>query len=116
MTATASIRPVVQDETFRFACHSQLPCFTRCCADLKLVLTPYDILRLKKTAAAHLRSVPGSVHHRLVFESSFLNRFDVGKNVRQRIRTDDAALMIFAVKWLRFSLFGEPTVRMHTQR
>jgi hypothetical protein len=31
-------------ETFRFACLKELPCFTRCCADPKLVLTPYDIL------------------------------------------------------------------------
>jgi Fe-S-cluster containining protein len=34
--------------TFRFACHKNLPCFTKCCNDPKLVLTPYDILRLKK--------------------------------------------------------------------
>lgn len=46
MIDTASIQPAA-DETFRFACLKELPCFTRCCADLKLVLTPYDILRLK---------------------------------------------------------------------
>lgn len=33
--------------TFNFACHPGLACFTRCCADLNLALTPYDILRLK---------------------------------------------------------------------
>lgn len=32
---------------FRFACHPGVSCFTECCADLKLVLTPYDLLRLK---------------------------------------------------------------------
>jgi Fe-S-cluster containining protein len=37
----------VPGRTFRFACHNQLSCFTRCCADLELVLTPYDIIRLK---------------------------------------------------------------------
>lgn len=31
----------------RFLCHKDIPCFNRCCADLRLVLTPYDILRLK---------------------------------------------------------------------
>ncbi|MBN2124370.1 MAG: YkgJ family cysteine cluster protein [Deltaproteobacteria bacterium] len=33
--------------TFRFRCHRDVPCFTKCCADLRLVLTPYDVLRLK---------------------------------------------------------------------
>jgi hypothetical protein len=32
---------------FRFACHPGVSCFTSCCADLNLVLTPYDVLRLK---------------------------------------------------------------------
>ena len=38
----------LEDKTFSFACHSELTCFNECCRDLKLVLTPYDILRLKK--------------------------------------------------------------------
>lgn len=32
---------------FRFACHPSVPCFTECCRDLRLMLTPYDIVRLK---------------------------------------------------------------------
>ena len=43
----ASEMQPVSGRTFRFACHNALPCFTRCCADLELVLTPYDIIRLK---------------------------------------------------------------------
>lgn len=39
-------RPVA-NSTFRFRCHKDIACFTRCCADLDLVLTPYDIVRLK---------------------------------------------------------------------
>ena len=34
-------------KTFRFRCHREIACFTKCCADLNLVLTPYDVLRLK---------------------------------------------------------------------
>lgn len=34
-------------KTFRFACHPEVPCFTECCAKLRLVLTPYDIVRIK---------------------------------------------------------------------
>jgi Fe-S-cluster containining protein len=34
-------------DRFTFSCHKGVECFTRCCAALQLVLTPYDILRLK---------------------------------------------------------------------
>jgi Fe-S-cluster containining protein len=32
---------------FQFRCHKDVPCFTKCCAQLNLMLTPYDILRMK---------------------------------------------------------------------
>ncbi len=35
-------------ETFRFECRKDLPCFTRCCADVTIVLTPLDVLRLAR--------------------------------------------------------------------
>ncbi len=35
-------------QSFRFACHPQVPCFNACCSDLTLMLTPYDVLRLRK--------------------------------------------------------------------
>jgi Fe-S-cluster containining protein len=34
-------------DTFRFACHEGLSCFNTCCANKDLVLTPYDVLRIK---------------------------------------------------------------------
>ena len=36
------------EEPFVFACHPGVPCFNECCRKLILVLTPYDLLRLKK--------------------------------------------------------------------
>jgi Fe-S-cluster containining protein len=39
-------RPVVES-TIQFRCHKDIACFTKCCADLDLVLTPYDIMRIK---------------------------------------------------------------------
>ena len=33
---------------FRFACHPGVSCFNQCCRRLNLVLTPYDVLRLKE--------------------------------------------------------------------
>jgi Fe-S-cluster containining protein len=35
------------DDTFLFRCGKDLPCFTHCCKDVTIVLTPYDVLRLK---------------------------------------------------------------------
>ena len=36
-----------QGNEFHFDCHKDITCFTDCCAGLRLVLTPYDILRIK---------------------------------------------------------------------
>jgi Fe-S-cluster containining protein len=36
------------DDRFTFRCGPQMPCFTRCCRDVAIVLTPYDVLRMKK--------------------------------------------------------------------
>lgn len=41
----------LEGDSFGFACHPKVPCFNECCADLTLVLTPYDILRLKDRLA-----------------------------------------------------------------
>ena len=35
-------------QTFCFGCHPEISCFNSCCADLDLVLSPYDVLRLRK--------------------------------------------------------------------
>lgn len=35
-------------DLFRFSCHDNLPCFTQCCRDVNVYLTPYDILRLRR--------------------------------------------------------------------
>ena len=32
----------------RFRCHSGVSCFTQCCQDITIVLTPYDVLRMKQ--------------------------------------------------------------------
>jgi Fe-S-cluster containining protein len=42
----SSMEPV-EDSPFSFGCHPNVPCFTQCCSDLNLALTPYDVLRLK---------------------------------------------------------------------
>ena len=37
------------DDTFHFSCHPGIACFNNCCRDLNHALTPYDIIRLKKS-------------------------------------------------------------------
>ncbi len=42
-------KPVLtEDSTFKFACGDTLPCFTQCCRDVNIYLTPYDVLRLRR--------------------------------------------------------------------
>jgi len=44
----ARIVSIGEAEMFTFACHRQLGCFTECCRMLELVLSPYDVLRLRR--------------------------------------------------------------------
>ena len=50
-----------------------------------------------------------------VFESTLLQRFDVDEDFVEEIRQSDEALLRFAFLWLRFSLFGEKTMKMKTE-
>jgi Fe-S-cluster containining protein len=33
---------------FKFRCHKGVKCFTKCCRNINILLTPYDIVRMKK--------------------------------------------------------------------
>jgi Fe-S-cluster containining protein len=48
---------------FSFGCHAGVDCFTECCRELELVLTPYDVLRLRRKLA--------------LSSADFINRFIV---------------------------------------
>jgi Fe-S-cluster containining protein len=45
----ANVEPVKLklDSKFTFKCHKEVKCFTKCCRGINIVLTPYDIIRLK---------------------------------------------------------------------
>lgn len=45
----AGIEPVRLglDNRFKFKCHKDVKCFTKCCRGINIVLTPYDIIQLK---------------------------------------------------------------------
>jgi Fe-S-cluster containining protein len=36
------------DDEFRFRCHKGIACFNKCCENIDILLTPHDIVRLKK--------------------------------------------------------------------
>ena len=40
-------RKYTLDSTFCFACHKGVQCYTHCCSDINIILTPYDIVRMK---------------------------------------------------------------------
>lgn len=45
----AGIDPVKlgPNSKFKFECHKDVKCFTKCCRGINIILTPYDIIRLK---------------------------------------------------------------------
>lgn len=38
---------LTREDSFAFGCHPGVSCFGDCCGDVNIVLTPYDVLRLK---------------------------------------------------------------------
>jgi Fe-S-cluster containining protein len=44
----AGLPLLARGERFRFRCHPDVRCFNACCTDLNLVLSPYDVLRLRR--------------------------------------------------------------------
>jgi uncharacterized protein len=49
---------------------------------------------------------------RFVFETRFLQLFEVHEARQEALRTDEVELLDFAMEWLRFSLFNEKTMRL----
>lgn len=43
-----NVSRIQEGEAFVFLCHPKVDCFTDCCRQLELALTPYDVLRLKQ--------------------------------------------------------------------
>jgi Fe-S-cluster containining protein len=50
-----------------------------------------------------------------VFDSSFLDKYELEPEVVEAIRTEDDELLRFAFRWLRTCLFGEQTVKPKTE-
>jgi len=50
---------------------------------------------------------------RFVFETRFLELFEIDEARVEAVRTDDAELLDLAMQWLRFALFGEKTMKIN---
>lgn len=76
--------PIDQEKTFCFSCHPGVACFTECCRQLDLALTPYDVLRLKNGLRMHSgrfleQYVIVEWDDRLVFPQCYLTMVDDGR-------------------------------------
>ena len=49
---------------------------------------------------------------RFIFESSFLQKYDVDEKLQEQIKTDDIALLKFGFDWLQSALFGADKVKL----
>jgi hypothetical protein len=50
---------------------------------------------------------------RFIFESSFLEKYEVEEEILEQIRTDDVALLKFGFDWLQSALFGADKVKLN---
>jgi len=50
-----------------------------------------------------------------LFNSSFFERFEIDESTIESLRTDDEALLDFGIKWLRFALLAENTIKVRDE-
>jgi Fe-S-cluster containining protein len=74
-----------------------------------------SVLEPEKMEMFYMASYDLDRFRRFVFESNFLRYFEVADEIVDTIRTDDVELMKFAFRWLKFSLFGEPTMKIREE-
>jgi Fe-S-cluster containining protein len=66
----------------------------------------------KRMQMFHMACYDLDAFRRFVFESTFLDRFILEKDLIAELRNRDDALLQFAFRWLRYALFGEPTMTL----
>ena len=42
-----NLKPISPEGIFSFGCHPGVSCFNRCCHEIDVILTPFDILKIK---------------------------------------------------------------------
>lgn len=69
-------------------------------------------LPMKKIEMFFLASYNLDKFREFVFDSTFLDKFEVDNETREKIEKDDVELLKFGYHWLRFALFGETTMKV----
>ncbi len=72
---------------------------------------PAEPLDGKKLAMFYLACYDGDQFRRFIFESGFLNSFEVDDATREKIRTDEVELMLFGFKFVKYILMMEETLK-----
>lgn len=75
---------IAPGDVFSFLCHRHIRCFTHCCRELELILTPYDVLRLRhatglSSAELHQRYIIEEFTETDVFPRFYLTMVDDGQ-------------------------------------
>jgi Fe-S-cluster containining protein len=78
------MRTITAGETFRFACHPGVACFTECCRMLELELHPYDFILLRRatgldSAQLFAQFIIEEDDRRFPFPRHFLTMVDDGR-------------------------------------
>jgi len=70
------------DSYLKFECHPAVPCFTACCHNIKIILTPYDILILRQRLG-----IPGHEFITKYTQPTYLEKTDM-PGVQIKLRED----------------------------
>lgn len=69
----------------------------------------------KKMEIFHMALYDIDKFREFLFGSSFFYKFEVDDETKARIKDDDVELLKFGYDWLKFVLFGEPTVKVKAE-
>jgi Fe-S-cluster containining protein len=69
----------------------------------------------KRIEMFHMACYNLDTFREFIFNSTFLERFEVEPDVQEELATNDEALLQFAFRWLRFALFGEPLMAVREE-
>ena len=65
----------------------------------------------KRLEMFYMASFDLDTFRRFVVSSTFLDRFELDDDLEEKLRNSDEELLRFSPRWLRFALFGEPTLK-----
>ena len=101
---------------FSFLCHNRVSCFTDCCRELELVLTPYDVLRLRQVTGLsspvlHERYIIEEMNPEDIFPRFYLTMVDDGKASCVFVNDDGCSIYLHRPSACRTYPLGRGTTR-----